>query len=184
MKPLIILAAAAILAAPIAAFGQSSDPRTRSDRQDRHGVRWLYGERTDPMDDRRQIALSATLRRSTIGLICVQDLGMKLRVMSPGWFFLRDFDQPVQVRIDRGEAFEVTFFGETSDGAAGTVRPDRAGRDLANGVLTANERIILRNRDGDTITIPMSAPRPEADRFRRRCREIAPTLPEAPRPQP
>ena len=167
MKPIVLAALSLALTAPVAAQRPVETQRT-----DRHGVTWLYGERTDPMEDRRQIVFSANWRRSTIGLMCVEGRGMQLRIRIAGWHFLPRVEATVRARVDQAPAFDTAFSG--IDGATAEVRTDQAGRDLAQGLLAGRERIILRHEDGSTVTLRLSMPRPEAERFRQRCREIAP----------
>lgn len=68
-----------------------------------------------------------------------------------------------------------------------TTRPGTTVKRPVHFLLTiafaARERIAVRNRAGETVTVPLAAPRPEVDRFQRRCEEIAPTLPEADAPR-
>ena len=161
-----------------AAVAQNRPRGQNTVRTDSLGVRWEYGERRDPMDDGQEIALVATHNRSLLGLLCMEGLGVKASLISPRWAFPLGMPQTVQVRIDQAAPFEVTMVGDSSDGRRGTVRPDRPGRDLARSLVDARERLVLRNSTGETIVIPISSPRPEAERFRTRCAAIAPALPE------
>jgi len=172
------LAALALALVAVDAAAQTRPRPTSMERTDRNGVRWEYGERVDPMDDGREIALIATHNRATIGLLCMEGLGTKMSMLVPGWAFGLGAEQTVQVRVDRAEPFEVSFVGDSADGRRGTVRPDRAGRDLARGFASATERVILRNSTGATLILPIAPPRPEAMRFQARCAEIAPVMPE------
>lgn len=173
--------ALATLALPLLAIQATAQPRPQqrpvtTDRTDRSGVRWEYSERTDLLDDTRQIFLVATHNRTSIGLLCMEGLGVKFGMAAPRWYFPQGVNQTVMARIDQAEAFEVTFFGESPDGRRGTARPNEASRNLVRAISTARERLILRNPSGETAIFPMTAPRPEAERFRARCQEITPTL--------
>lgn len=174
-----LLAPAATLA--LLAFDATAQTRPRpanTDRVDRNGVRWEYAERVDPMTDAREIALVATHNRAIIGLLCMEGLGTKFSMLAPGWTFRQGGEQTIQVRVDRAEAFEATLIGDSPSGRRGTARPDKPGRDLARGFAAATERVVLRNGTGETLIVPIAAPRPEATRFQARCAEIAPTIAE------
>ena len=173
------LVAALLLAAVSTASAQPNQRPIHTNRTDRAGVEWAYGERNDTMDDRREVAVVARWRRSHIGLFCLADDGAEMRVKVPGWFYLPRQEDRLQVRIDHLPAVDIAVVGSTSDGSFAIVRPNRAGRDLVRAFAAARERIAIRNRAGETITVPLATPRPEVDRFMRRCQEIAPTIPEA-----
>lgn len=179
MNLLPLALAALLFAVTSAASAQSSQRPIQTNRTDRSGVEWAFGERNDTMDDRREIAAVARWRRTVIGLFCLAEDGAEMRFKAPGWFFPPGREDHVQVRIDRQDAVDVAVLGSSADGSFAIVRPNRAGRDLVRAFVAGRERIAIRNRHGETVTMPLSAPKPELDRFMRRCQEIAPTIAEA-----
>ncbi len=179
MKPLPYILAVVLSATVSTASAQSGPRPIQTDRTDRQGVRWSYGEWNDTMDDRREVAAAALWRRYAIGLFCLAEDGAEMRIRVPGWFFAPRQEDRLQVRIDRQDAVDIAVTGSAPDGNFAIVRPNRSGRDLVRAFAAARERIAIRNRHGETITFPLAAPRPEVDRFMRRCQEIAPTIPEA-----
>lgn len=158
------------------ATGAGAQPAFNS-QVDRLGVRWEYGERLDPLTDRRELALVATWRGSYFGLLCMQGNGVKMSLVIPAWQLMGLHDRVLRARVGRGEAFEVEVFNDSSDGRRSTVRPDQAGRNLALGLVEGQERLALENGFGERVVLPLTSPRPAlVTRWRTRCREIAPPL--------
>lgn len=178
MKCLRSAIALALLALGSPAIAQPADLRTVTDRRDRNGVRWIYGERSDPMSDQRQIALAATWQGYRVSLLCQQGDGAVMQISGPGWTLPADEHDDAQARLDQGTPFAVPIMG-AGPNAAVIVVPNEAGDTLLRGLGTARERVAVRMRQGATIVLQLPTPRPEIERFNRRCQEIAPTLPQA-----
>jgi hypothetical protein len=146
---------------------------------DEAGVEWFYEERADEIDDKWQVLAMATVPGrgqggdTTIGLLCVEGLGRKVRLEVRGWRIREGDRRLVQVRVDREPAFDLPVVGDSSPHGTAYVGSPESAQRLVAGMLSARERIVLRDDGGITAIIPMRPSRPELQQAIRWCREIA-----------
>ena len=174
---IVLVSLLACLMIPGIALGQGERRPVTSERVDAVGMEWFYEERADEIDDRWQVLVFGTIRSgldrgASIGLLCVEDLGRKMRIDVPRWTFGDGVRRSLQARVDRGEAFEVSAIGESHEINMAYLEFSRGGQRVMDGFATARERIVIRDPQGRTVVFPMDPERPEVSRAIARCREL------------
>lgn len=174
MRGILGMAIALLLAA--GAEAQTDRQPVSEVRIDAAGVEWAYEEFLDDMTDTWNALLFATMTRgvsrgAAIGVVCFGSGGWSPRIELPRSSTVMERQYHFQIRVDRDPALDATVERILSDSPLFHIMaPVAAGWRLREALQSAQERVVLRDQEGNTYIIPMSEDRPEAARLEAACR--------------